>query len=299
MSEQLPELAITGATGAVGGRVARRLADSGVPQRLLVRDAATAPDLKGAVAVEVSDYGNHDDMKTALDGAEVLFLVSFREAEDRLARQLRAVDAAAAVGVERIVYLSFLRASPNSTFKLGRQHYATEKHIEASGLGYTFLRSSFYADFVPFFTGDDGVIRAPAGDGKVSWISRDDVADTVVAAVQTDEHVGQVLENTGPEALDFYETAAVLSRVTGREISYVEETLEEAWHSRRPTGAPDWEIEGWVSSYLAVAKGELATVSDTVERLTGHPPADLETFLAANPELWSHLTATDQGSGAG
>jgi NAD(P)H dehydrogenase (quinone) len=299
MSEPLPELAITGATGAVGGRVARRLADSGVPQRLLVRDATTAPDLDGAVAVEVSDYGNHDEMKTALDGAEVLFLVSFREAKDRLARHLRAVDAAVAAGVERIVYLSFLRASPDSTFKLGRQHHATEKHIKASGLDYTFLRSSFYADFVPFFTGDDGVIRAPAGDGKVSWISRDDVADTVVAAVQSDEYVGQSLENTGPEALDFYETAAVLSQVTGSEISYVAETVEEAWRSRRPTGAADWEIDGWVTSYLAVANGELATVSDTVERLTGHPPADLETFLAANPELWSHLNAGDQGSGTG
>jgi NAD(P)H dehydrogenase (quinone) len=295
----LPKLAITGATGAVGSRVARRLADSGVSQRLLVREAAAAPDLGGAVAVEVSDYGDHDEMKTALDGAEVLFLVSFREAEDRLARHLQAVDAAVAAGVKRIVYLSFLRASADSTFKLGQQHHATERHIEASGLGYTFLRSSFYADFVPLFTGDDGVIRAPAGDGRVSWVSRDDVADTVVAAVQSDEYVGQVLENTGPEALDFFETAAVLSRVTGSEISYVEETVEEAWRSRRPTGAPDWEIEGWVSSYLAVANGELATVSDTVERLTGHPPTDLETFLSANPGLWSHLASGGQGSGTG
>lgn len=270
--------------------MARRLATAGIPQRLIVRDATTAPHLDGAVAVEASDYGNYDEMRSALGGVETLFLVSFREAEDRLDRHFRAVDAAADAGVERIVYLSFLQASADSTFKLGRQHHATEQHIEGTGLGYTFLRSSLYADFVPYFTGDDGVIRAPAGDGRVSWICREDIADTVVASLQTDEYVGRALENTGPAALDLYETAAVLSRVTGGEITYEEETEEEAWESRRATGAPDWEIEGWVSSYLAIANGELAMVSDTVERLTDHPPVDMETFLIANPGLWSHLS---------
>lgn len=285
----LPSLAITGSTGAVGGKVARRLAAQGVEQRLVLRDPSSAPDLPGAQAVAASDYGNYEEMVSALQGVETLFLVSFREAEDRLERQLRAVDAAAAAGVRRIVYLSFLNASADSTFILGRQHHATEEHIRQSGMGHTFLRSSFYADFVPFFTGDDGVIRAPAGDGKVSWICRDDIADTVVAAVQAQDYDGEALENSGPAALDFNETAEVLSRVTGKQISYVEETEEEAWESRRETGAPDWEIAGWVSSYLAVANGELALVSDTVEKLTGRPARDLESFLGDNPDLWSHL----------
>jgi uncharacterized protein YbjT (DUF2867 family) len=287
----LPTLAVTGSTGAVGGRVARRLAQAGVEQRLLVRRLADAPNLDGAVPVEVSDYGDFGAMAEALTGVEVLFLVSFREAEDRLQQQIRAVDAAAEAGVGRLVYLSFLGASLDSTFLLGRQHRATEEHIQERGLPHTILRSSFYADFVPYFTGDDGVIRAPAGDGKVSWISRDDIADTVVAALTSEDYVGETLENSGPEALDFHQTAEVLNRVTGRPISYVEETEEEAWESRRPTGAPDWEIAGWVSSYLAVANGELSIVSDTVQRLTGRPPRDLESFLRDNPDLWAHLAS--------
>lgn len=287
-----PTLAITGSTGAVGARVARRLAEAGVAQRLIVRDTANAPELEGAVPVSASDYGNYDEMATALNGVHTLFLISFREAKDRLERHSRAVDAAVDAGVERIVYLSFLEASADSTFILGRQHYATEQHIRGKGVGFTFLRSSLYADFVPFFCGDDGVIRAPGGSGKVSWISRDDIADTVVVAVLTEDYEGQALENTGPAALDLHETADILSRVTGRDTTYVPETEEEAWESRRPTGAPDWEIAGWVSSYLAIANGELSTVSDTVERLTGRPARDLESFLAANPALWSHLESS-------
>ena len=85
----LPTLAVTGSTGAVGGRVARRLAQAGVEQRLLVRRLADAPNLDGAVPVEVSDYGDFGAMAEALTGVEVLFLVSFREAEDRLQQQIR------------------------------------------------------------------------------------------------------------------------------------------------------------------------------------------------------------------
>jgi predicted oxidoreductase len=69
--------------------------------------------------------------------------------------------------------------------------------------------------------------------------------------------------------------------VTGREIRYENETLEQAWASRAAFGAPDWEVEGWIASYLAIAAGELAVFSDTVERLTGHPPRELPDLLTA------------------
>lgn len=142
---------------------------------------------------------------------------------------------------------------------------------------------------MPYFTRDDGVIRGPAGDGAVSWITRDDIAATVIAVLLGEGHDGIAYDNTGPEAPTLAETAAVLSDVTGRPVTYHEETIEEAWESRRPTGAPDWEIEGWISSYIAIAQGELADVADTVPHLTGKPAQALEPFLRANPGLWQHL----------
>jgi len=238
-----------------------------------------APQLRGAVPVEASDYGAYEEVARALRGADTLFLVSGRESEDRLSRHLTAINAAAEAGVDRIVYLSFLGAAPDCQFTLARQHYATEQHIRDTGLEFTFLRSSLYADLVPYLAGPDGIIRGPAGQGRVSWISRDDVAETVVVVLQTRDHDGEVFDNTGPAALDLRETAEVLQRVTGRDITYLEETVDEAWDSRRPSGAPDWEIEAWISSYLAIAAGEMTQVADTVERLTGRPAIDLETFL--------------------
>ncbi len=83
--------------------------------------------------------------------------------------------------------------------------------------------------------------------------------------------------------------AGLLTHFTGREVAYVEETLEEARASRAPSGAPDWEIEGWVTSYAAIADGTLDVVTDTVVRLTGHEPMTLPEFLEAHPESWAHL----------
>ena len=49
----------------------------------------------------------------------------------------------------------------------------------------------------------------------------------------------------------------MLTEVTGVPTEYRRQTVEEAWATRRPSGHPDWEIEGWVTSYLAIAAGEL------------------------------------------
>jgi NAD(P)H dehydrogenase (quinone) len=282
----LPQLAITGSTGAIGGRVARRIADRGVAQRLLVRDPATAPSLAGAVPVAVSSYSDTDAMREGLHGATTLFFVSGRETKDRLEQHYSAIEAASAAGVERIVYLSFVSAAPKATFTLARQHFATEERIRASRARYTFLRSNLYADFVPYMTGDDRVIRGPAGSGKVAWISRDDIADVVTTVLLAgDEHDGQTYDNSGPESLSMAETADVLGRVIHRDVHFYDESTDEARESRKKWGAPQWEVEGWITSYAAIATGEMDVVSDAVAKITGSPAQGLESFLTANPTL--------------
>ena len=291
-------VAITGATGALGSRVVDRLAGTReVRLRLVVRDAARAPEVPGAEVTEnPGGYADGAGFAAALEGVHTLYLVSAAEAEDRLAQHYAAVDAAAAAGVQRIVYTSFLQARPDSTFTLGRQHALTEERIRATGVPATFLRHGLYADFVPFFaTLEDGraVIAAPAGEGRASFVSRDDLAD-VAAAVLLDasgRFDGQALEVTGPEAITLADAAAVLTEVTGVPAEYRPESVEEAWASRRPSGHPDWEIEGWVTSYLAIAAGELSLVSDVVPALTGHPALTVAEHLRRHPEDWAALRA--------
>jgi NAD(P)H dehydrogenase (quinone) len=283
-------IGVAGATGGLGSRVAAGLAERGVEQRLIVRDPARAPSLPGAEVVQAAGYDDSEAMRRAFDGVDVLFLPSAGEHPDRVnALHRPAVEAAVAAGVERLVYTSFLGAAPDCTFTFGRDHFHTENLIRESGIGFTFLRDSIYLDFVPFLAGADGVIRGPAGDGRVAAVARDDIADVALAALLSDEHAGAAYELSGREAFTLTEAAETLTRETGREITFVNETLEEARESRRPSGAPDWEIEGWVTTYAAIAAGELDVVTDHVERIAGHPPMTLVELLERYPESWAHL----------
>ena len=278
----MPDLiAVTGATGQMGGRVARRLADRGIDQRLLVRDTARAPRLDGAQAATITGYGDRESVRSALAGAGTLFFVPGEEAQDRVEQHKTVVDAAVEAGVERIVYLSFLAAQPDSSFTLARHHWATEEHIRSKDVAFSFVRMSMYMDFMPLFD-QDGVIRGPGGNGRVGAVLRDDLAD-VAAAVLADPaaHDGASYDVTGPSAFTLAELADALTRFGGRPVRYEEETLDDAWASRRTTGAPDWEIEGWITSYVAIASGDLDLVTDTVRRIAGHDPVSLEEYLRA------------------
>jgi NAD(P)H dehydrogenase (quinone) len=267
-------IAVTGATGYVGGHTAAYVAERGAPLRLVVRDPSRAPRLENAEVRAASSYGARDEMVAALVGVDTLFLVPAEESEDRVEQHKTSVDAAAEAGVSRIVYLSFVAASPDTTFTLGRHHWATEEHVRASGVPFTLLRMNLYLDFVPRMVSGD-VIAGPAGDGRAAWVARDDVAAVAAVVLTTDGHEGRTYDLTGREALSMAEVAAQLSERLGRTITYKDETLEEAWASRAGYGAPDWMVEAWISTYTAIAKGDLEQVSDDVRRLTGREPRTL------------------------
>jgi NAD(P)H dehydrogenase (quinone) len=266
----MTELGVTGSTGNIGGRVARLLAAAGVAQRLVVRAHGRAPVLDGATVVE-ADYADGAAARRALDGVHTLFMVSGAEAADRVDQHRTFIDAAAAAGVGRIVYLSFYGAAPDSTFTLARDHWATEEHIRSTGLAHVFVRDNMYLDFFPYMV-DGGVIRGPAGDGRVAAVAQDDIGEVVTAILRDPAvHDGRTYSLTGPEALTLHEVAAVL----GPDVRYEPETIYEAYASRAKYGAPDWQVHGWVSTYTAIASGELAGVTDTVERIAGHPARTL------------------------
>jgi uncharacterized protein YbjT (DUF2867 family) len=282
-------IAVTGSTGALGGRVAAKIAAHGVPQRLIVRDAARAPKLPCSEVAVADGYADVRGMTAALRGSETVFLVSGRESAGRVAEHTSAVDAALAAGVKRIVYVSFLNAAPDATFTLARDHWATEAYIRAKGVAFTFLQDSLYLDFIPLMTSPEGVIAGPAGDGVVACVAREDIADVAATVLTSDAHDGQTYRLTGPEAFSLSQAADALSAVSGRTILYRNETLEEAYRSRAIYGAPAFEVDGWVTSYLAIANGDLATVSNHVFDIIGRRPKSLAEFLASEPASYAHL----------
>jgi NAD(P)H dehydrogenase (quinone) len=273
-------IVVSGATGRLGGGVAAHLAADGVPQRLLVREASRAPKLDNAEVAE-AEYGDSAAVREALRGAGTVLMVSASETPDRVDRHRAFVDAAVAAGVGHLVYTSFVGAAEDAVFTLARDHGATEEYIRDSGLRFTFLRDNLYADFLPLMVGEDGVIRGPAGDGRAAVVAQQDIVEVAVAVLRDPvAHAGRTYDLTGPQALTFAEMAAIVSRVTGRSVSFQDESLPEAYASRAHYGAPQWQVDAWVSTYTAVAAGQLAGVSSAVADLIGRPATSLAALLA-------------------
>lgn len=275
-------IAITGATGALGGQVARLLADQS--PTLIVRDPSRAPDVGGEV--RQASYDDRAAAELALAGVDTLLLVSAAESATRRQQHRTMVEAAAAAGVRHLVYTSFVGAGADATFTLGRDHGDTEQAIRdaaaLNGMTYTLLRDNFYADVLPWFADASGVIRGPAADGRVAAVARADVAGVAAAVLVAPEaHAGAIYELTGPEALTMAAVAARAGAAVGRELRYEEETIEEAYASRRAgyPDAADFELDAWVSTYTAIADGSVATVTNDVEKVTGRPARTLEEAL--------------------
>lgn len=280
MTAEHPPLAVTGSTGALGGMLAQLLAEASVPQRLLVRSPANAPKFDNTEVLQMS-YADSAACTRALEGVETLFMVSGGESPDRLDQHRTFVEAAADAGVRHIVYTSFLGAAPDATFTLARDHHATERYIAATGMDYTFLRNNFYMDLMEIAVGAGRVIRAPAGGGQVSIVARADIARAAHAVLRDPAaHRNVVYELTGPEALTMADIAAAISDVRGYPVTFHDETVEQAYESRRAYGVPDWQLDAWVSTYTAIASGAHATISADIQQLTGRTPTSLHEYLS-------------------
>lgn len=272
-------IALTGVTGHLGGMVAKLISDEKIGIRHLARTPAKAEKLGFKPAVK-SNYDKSEETIKSLEGVDILFMVSGSENPNRLQQHKDFIDAAKIAGVKHIVYTSFYNAKDNSTFTLGRDHFATEEYIKANRFKYTFLRDNFYMDFFVELCMEYGEIKGPAEEGKCSAVVRSDIAQVIVQILKNpDKWSDQTLNMTGAEEFTMAEIAGIIGEHTGREIKFINETVEEAYQSRKMWQAEQWQYDAWVSTYTAIAKGEQTGISQDIEKVLGRKPITLAEYL--------------------
>jgi NAD(P)H dehydrogenase (quinone) len=302
-------IVLTGVTGNVGGAAARLLAAAGHPVRLLVRRPGAAPRLPGPDVVDTdvvgtdvagtdvagtdvagtdvagpevvgADYTDPESLARALRPGDRVFMVSLHlSPAERIAAHRNVIDAAARAGVDQLVYLSFLNASPESAFLHSRSHAATEELIRAAGVPATILRTGLYSSSLPHFY-RAGLMRAPGGSGGVSWVDRRDCGAMVAAVLTGPGHEGATYDVTGPEAPNLATTTALVRDRLGVDYRYQDADDPAALPA---AGLPAWEVPSRRSCFLAIAAGELATVSGELRRIAGLEPSTVDRYLTENP----------------
>jgi uncharacterized protein YbjT (DUF2867 family) len=278
---------VTGASGHVGSAVASALVAHDQTVRTLARDVGKLePRLRASTDARTAGYEDYDALLEAMCGATQIFLVSLPgNVQDRVPYHANAVRAAKEAKVKRIVYLSFLEGDGSSPFSYGRENTATEEIIRRSGLVYSFIRPNFYMQIaLSLAIGSNGTIAAPAGDGKVAWVDRRDVAAVVTSVLLQGPETSGAHTVTGSRSLSFETIATIFSHKTGIAFHYHDETPAAARASRIAQGIAAHEVDAALGSYELMRLGGADVVTTTVEELTGRPHRSFEALVEENSD---------------
>ena len=282
---------ITGASGQLARRAAEHIFEKYRPERLIL--VTRRPDALGDLAargaeVRFGDFGDPASLSTAFAGAKRMLLISNTDLAARNEQHGTAVDAAAAAGVEHVVYTSIVGADPPNPAVVAPGHYFTEQALQRSGMKWTVLRNSLYADYqVPEATRalEARKFVHNRGTGRIAYVARDDCATVAATVLMEDGHAGATYDVTGPHAFDAVELAALYREVGGQKVEPVsldDETFISGVAAAR--GGDDHARYGaeLVASFgRAIREGYLASCTDVVARLTGKPAQTLRDVLKA------------------
>jgi len=284
---------VTGATGPLGSAVVDSLLKKIQPSNIavLVRtpDKASSLAAKG-VDVRIGDYDNYASLVSAFKGIDKLYFVSGNDVARRLPQHENVVRAAREAGVRHIIYTSIpapygVEVKNSPIYFVVSSHQHTEKLLKDSGLTYTILQHSIYTDMIPVFAGEQllqtKTIYLPAGDGKVSFAVRTDLAEAGANVLldNAGKFDNRVIMLTGAEALSLQDAASSISTATGLNIGYYSPSVEEFTTTLTGAGVPS-EIVGLVAGFASSFKaGELSQVSGDLEEILGRKPVKADRFL--------------------
>jgi len=271
---------VTGAGGTVGSEVVRQLREAGASFRAAYHShpKAEAARAEGIDAVTI-DFDERDSLRNALEGVSALFLLS--NGADQARREIAAVEAAKAAGVQRIVKLSVIDA-PGESYSFAMMHRAVEQAIEASGLAWTHLRpNGFMQNLGNYLIGtirEHGAFYSSTGDAKIAHVDVRDIA-AVAAKVLTEEgHAGKSYTLTGPQALTYDEIASKLSAAAGREIRYVHVSDAEVKAAITASGGPEAYADAFLDLLRFYRTGAAGSISDDIRNVTGREARSFDDY---------------------
>jgi uncharacterized protein YbjT (DUF2867 family) len=278
---------VSGASGTVGSEVVKQLFSStDVNIKAAARSVEKIKNLEGDRVKAISiDYNKPESLKDALKNVDRLFLLTPDVPNaDELASNL--VNEAKRTGVRYIVKQSVMGADEDANVGTMRLHRRAERIIEESGIPYTFLRpNEFMQNFINFHghsIKNNNAFYLPLEDAKVSVVDVRDIAAVAAKALtengDNNKHKNKKYLITGPEALSYHQMADFLSSATGKKISYVNISDEEARAAMKEMGMDEWLIStiSELSNYFK--KGHASQVSSSVEDVTGRRPISFSQF---------------------
>jgi NAD(P)H dehydrogenase (quinone) len=296
---------VSGASGGFGREAVDLLLERVDPQDLILvsRNPAGLAELEARGAqVRRGDFDRPEELEAAFEGADRMLLISTRDVGRRAEQHALAIDAAKRAGVQHIVYTSSDGAEPGNPALVAPDHLRTEVLLAESGLDFTIMRDSLYAEAAAFMMVPVGLatgqLRMSTGDGRVGFIPRSECVAAAVEVLTGNGHAGRTYRVANEQNWSIGELAAMASELFDRPIEYVEITREERDAELEAAGVPaHYEVGLETEMFGASARDDLVTyeagirehyfgtTSRDVRTLTGQRPTPLREVLARSRDI--------------
>jgi NAD(P)H dehydrogenase (quinone) len=280
---------VTGATGNLGKATINSLLGRGIAPNdiaALVRDESRSAELKSkGVQIKYGDYQDYESLKRTFQGVDKLLLISSSsDIHKRFEQHKNGISAARETGVGHIIYTSFDMKDLKQSI-MGEEviyHAHTADYLKQTGIPYTLMNNTMYADMIPFLSGKDILnhgVSTPAGDGKTPFLQITEMAEAIAVVLTTPGHENKEYIIAAETAFSFAEIADLLSDITGKTITYTQPEVSSYVERLIQAGASE-DDAAYIARFCgAIAKGEFDTRKSDVKQLLGRSPVSLEDFL--------------------
>ena len=281
------KILVLGALGNVGAEVVRSLQAQGLAVRAADLDAQAVRARFGDTVEAVPfDFTRPETFSAVFEGIEALFLMRPPQISDVRRIMLPALDAAQAAGVRRVVFLSLIGIEKARFVP----HYQVEAYLVKSPLRWTFLRCSFFMQNLNTTHREEikerDEIFVPVGKARTSFIDVRDIGAVAAAALTQPGHENKAYDLTGPEALDYWQAAEILSQALGRQITYRNPSPLRFLLAHLRRGTPLMFALVMTGLYLSTRSGMAEPVTGEVERITGRKPRTLRDYARDYAANW-------------
>lgn len=277
---------VTGATGNLGSSVIKQL------DQIISKDQfiATSSSDDGVHALKEKGYqarlANFNDLDLShntFNGVEKILLISTMD-QNRFEQHKNVIDSAKAKGVQHIIYtsLAIKNIETSAVHALMKSHFETEEYLIDSGVTYTILRNTMYADALTQILGAQALqqnIQLPGGEGKVPYVLRREMGEATANLLTQTGHENKIYNIVGSNSYSYQDIANGLSKLLGKSITY-ENVSEEDYVARLKTfGFPEFAIYLHAGTIKDIKSTQYEIQDVTLEKLLGKPTASLSEFL--------------------
>lgn len=277
---------ITGATGNLGSAVVAQLLKTLSPEEFV----ATSSNAEGVEKLRakglqsrLANFSDPISLNEVFKGIDKLLLISTMD-QNRYEQHKNVVDAAKEQGVKQIIYtgLAIKDIHTSAVKDLMISHFQTEDYIKESGLTYTILRNTMYADALTQILGSNALnqdINLPGGTGKVPYALRREMGEATANLLLQDGHENSTYNITGSNSFGYTELAAALSNLKRDTIKYNDISEDDLKAFLKKIGFPDFAIYLHSGTIRDIKMAQYEIESHTMETLLGRPTASIEDIM--------------------